>query len=122
MNAAVWFGAAIFFSFGIGAAPFSQEMKTLLGNNSPYFSGAIAQIYIARYFYLHLICGAVALLHLLAEWVYLGRTPPRFALGLLIALIFAGFIGGYWLQPKMKELHRIKYGSTSAQTREAADR
>ena len=123
MNAAVWFGAAIFFTFGIGATPFSQEMKALLGgNNYPYFSGAIAQIFIARYFYLHMICGAVALLHVLGEWVYLGRTPQKPGLGLLMALILAGLLGGYWLQPKMKELHRIKYVSSSAQAREAADR
>ena len=58
MNAAVWFGAAIFFTFGIGAAAFSPEMKELLGpKNSPYFSGAIAQILIARYFHLQLLCG-----------------------------------------------------------------
>jgi hypothetical protein len=123
MNAAVWFGAAIFFTFGIGAAPFSQEMKTLLGGkNFSYFSGAIAQIYIARYFYLHLICGAVALVHLLAEWIYLGRTPQKFALGLLMALIAAGVLGGTVLQPKMKELHSKKYTSSSAQARESADR
>jgi hypothetical protein len=124
MNAAVWFGAAIFFTFGIGAAPFSEEMKTLLGNNNyPYFSGAIAQIFVARYFQLHMICGAVALLHLLGEWVYLGRTPQKLGLGLLMALIAAGFLGGYWLQPKMKRLHTIKYAlKTSAQDREAADR
>ena len=31
LNAAVWFGTAIFFSFGAGLVPFSPEMKTLLG-------------------------------------------------------------------------------------------
>jgi len=47
LNAAVWFGAAVFFTFGAGFAPFSAEMKRLLGsNNYPYFSGAIAQILI----------------------------------------------------------------------------
>ena len=123
MNAAVWFGAAIFFTFGIGAAPFSPEMKELLGpKNSPYFSGAIAQILIARYFRLQLACGAVALLHLLAEWIYLGRAPQKLCFGLLIALVAAGLVGGYWLQPKLKELHKIKYGvKTPAAQREAAD-
>ena len=61
LNAAVWFGAAVFFTFGVGLVPFSPEMKTLLGsNNAPYFSGAIAQIFIARYFHFQLACGAVA--------------------------------------------------------------
>src|SRR5437867_332748 len=107
MNAAVWFGAAIFFTFGVGPAPFSHEMHVLLsGLKNPthvsYFSGAIAQIFIARYFHLQLACGAVALLHVLAEWLYLGRIPQKLWFGLLIALVAAGLLGGYWLQPKMK--------------------
>ncbi len=124
MNAAVWFGAAIFFTFGIGGAPFSQEMKDLLGpKNAPYFSGAIAQIFISRYFHLQLVCGVVALVHLLAERVYFGRTPQKFGLGLLIALIAVALIGSHWLEPNMKRLHTVKYAvNTPAQTREAADR
>ena len=58
------------------------------------------------------------------EWIYFGRTPPKRWLGLLIALIMAGLVGGYWMQPKMKELHRIKYGvgvKSSQAERDAAD-
>src|SRR6266496_2641930 len=44
LNAGVWLGAAIFFTFGAGPALFSQETQNLLGpKNYPYFSGAIAQ-------------------------------------------------------------------------------
>ena len=123
MNAAVWFGAAIFFTFGIGAAPFSPEMKELLGpKNAPFFSGAIAQIFVARYFHLQAVCGAVAVLHLLAEWIYFGRTPQRLWATLLIGLVAAGLLGGLWLQPKMKRLHAIKYDvKASRPEREAAD-
>ncbi len=124
MNAAIWFGAAIFFSLGVGAAPFSPEMKELLGpKNAPYFSGAIAQIFVACYFHLQLACGLVALLHVLAEWIYFGRTPQKRWLGLLVALVVIGLVGGYWMQPKMKELHKIKYGvgaKTSQVQRDAA--
>ena len=124
MNAAVWFGAAIFFTFGIGAAAFSPEMKELLGpKNSPYFSGAIAQILIARYFHLQLLCGVVALLHLIGEWIYLGRTPRGAWVALLIGLIMVALVGGYWLQPRMKALHTTKYAvNTSPTARENADR
>lgn len=124
MNAAVWFGAAIFFTFGIGAAPFSPEMKELLGpKNSPYFTGAIAQILVARYFHLQLACAAVALLHVLGEWVYLGRNPQKLWFGLLLAMIIAALLGNFWLQPKMKRLHTVKYAvNTSPQNREIADR
>jgi hypothetical protein len=124
LNAAVWFGAAVFFTFGTGRAPISQEMKALLGpNNYPYFSGAIAQILITRYFHLQFVCSIVALLHLLAEWLYFGKSPQKLRLGLLLGLCSATLIGGFWLQPKLKTLHATKYGvNTRPALREAASR
>jgi hypothetical protein len=124
LNAAVWFGAAVFFTFGTGRAPFSPEMKALLGaDNYPYFSGAIAQILIARYFRLQLICGTIAVLHLLAEWLYLGKAPQKVRLGLLLGLCAACLMGAVWLQPKLKGLHAAKYGTnTRPALREAASR
>jgi len=124
LNAAVWFGAAIFFTFAAGSAPFSDEMQRLLGtNNFPYFSGAIAQIFVARYFYLQLICAAVAVLHLFAEWLYLGKHPRKLQVGLLIGLCTAALLSGYWLQPKLNALHATKYGlSTRPEVRETAGR
>ncbi len=124
LNAAVWFGAVVFFTFGVGLVPFSPEMKTLLGpNNAPYFSGAIAQIFIARYFHFQLVCGAVAVLHLLAEWLYFGKHPGKLQAGLLIGICAAVLLGGYWLQPKLKALHATKYGtSTRPEIREVANR
>jgi hypothetical protein len=120
----VWLGAAIFFTFGAGPAVFSPEMKRLLGaNNFPYFSGAIAQVLIARYFHLQIACSVVAILHLLAEWLYLGKHPRKLQVGLLVGLCAAALIGGYWLQPKLKALHTVKYGvNTRPEIREAADR
>jgi hypothetical protein len=124
LNAAVWFGAAIFFTFGTGLVPFSQEMKNLLGQaNYPYFSGAIAQLFIARYFYFQIGCAMIAVVHLLAEWLYLGKYPQKLQVGLLIGLSSIVLIGGYWLQPKMKVLHATKYGLNSRpEIREAAAR
>lgn len=122
MNAAVWFGAAIFFTFGIGPAAFSAEMKNLLGSkNAPYFTGAIAQILVARYFYIQLICGALALLHLVGEWVYLGKTPRGLPLWLLAGLVAIGLVGGNLLQPKLKGLHKTMYAvDASPAARESA--
>lgn len=124
MNAAVWFGAAIFFTFGAGFAPFSEEMKSLLGpHNYPYFSGAIAQIFIARYFHFQAVCGIVAGVHLLAEWLYLGKAPTKLQIGLWVGLCAAALLGGYGLQPRLKALHATKYGvNTRPEIRLAADR
>jgi hypothetical protein len=123
LNAAVWFGSAIFFTFGTGLVPFSQEMKNLLGPaNFPYFSGAIAQLFIARYFYFQIGCAIIAVAHLLAEWLYLGKQPQKLQVVLLIGLASAALLGGYWLQPKMKTLHATKYGAnTRPEVRESAD-
>lgn len=113
LNAAVWFGAALFFTFGIGPAVFSQEMRGLLGeHNYPFFSGAIAQVLIARYFDLQLICGLMALLHAFTEWLYLGRPLQRFWLGLLVGLFAAGLLGGWVLHPRIKDLHARKYAQS----------
>lgn len=124
LNAGVWLGAAVFFTFGAGPAPFSGEMKNLLGaNNYPYFSGAIAQILIARYFHFQLVCAGVAAAHLLAEWLYLGKYPRKFQSGLLIGLCVAALLGGGWLQPKLKALHAATHGvHTRPEIREAASR
>ena len=107
MNAAIWLGAAVSFTFAGIPAFFSGEVKTL--GLHPFWNGAMAELLVARYFYLQHICGVIALAHLLAEWVYLGRKLPRLTLGLLIGLLSLGLIGGLWLQPKLKKLHQIKY-------------
>ncbi len=83
-------------------------MLQLLGpNNFPYFSGAIEQLLTTRYFWLQLVCSAVALLQTMAVWLYLGKVPERFWRGLLLALVGFNLLGGLWLQPRLKRLHTI---------------
>ncbi|HEX4645476.1 MAG TPA: DUF4149 domain-containing protein [Verrucomicrobiae bacterium] len=117
MNAAIWFGAAIFFTVAVGPAIFSPEMKQVFGEGAfPYYSGAVALVVLKRYFILQQICGAIALLHLFAERLYLGRPWSRFILGLLLVIFGLGLIGGFLLQPKMRELrHTMYYGATQEQ-------
>ena len=80
LNAAVWFGGAMFFTWVAAPAVFSPEMKDLLGpKNYPYYSGAVAQIVVARYFVLQYVCGAIALLHLFFEWMFLGKAVQKFS-------------------------------------------
>ena len=119
VNAAVWLGAVVVLAFGIGPALVSPEVERLLGTkNFPYFSGAIAQIAAGRCAYLQFACGLVALLHVLAEWLYFGRAPKRRWLGLLTGLIALSLLNGCWLQPELKRLHTLQF--TAVEERPAA--
>jgi hypothetical protein len=109
INAAIWLGAAIFFTLGAGPAIFSPAMKEALRLDHPYYPGAIAQVILARYFRFNLICAIIAMFHLIAEWLYMGRPARKLSLGLLGGLLAITLIGGFGLQPKLNELHRIRY-------------
>jgi uncharacterized protein DUF4149 len=123
LNAAVWLGGGIFFTVALAPAIFSRDMEGVLGREYyPYFSGAIAQVLIARYFHLQLICALVALIHFMAEWLYLGKSAQKLWLGLVIGLFCLGLVGGFWLQPRLKELHTTRYAvNTPREIREAAN-
>jgi hypothetical protein len=109
LNAAVWLGAVVFLTFGVGPVLFSAEMERLLGaKNFPYFSGAIAHLVLVRGVYLQFACGLFALLHLLAEWLYFGRAPKRRWLGVLIGLITLSLLNGCWIEPELKRLRAVQ--------------
>lgn len=119
---AVWFGSTVFLTFFVGGVFFTDEMKNLIP--APY-NGAVAQMVLARYFILHYICGFLALAHLGAEWMYSGKVPPRLTVWLVGGVLGLSLIGGLWLQPKLKELQRVKYADhyrrvATLQQREAA--
>lgn len=122
VNAAIWLGAGVFFTFAAGPAMFSQEMKDLLGPAHQPYSGLIAMILIKRYFVLHYVCAGVALVHLIVEALYTGRPMHAPHGALLGALLGLALLGGLWLQPKMRGLQSVKYGrQVSAAQRAAAD-
>jgi Domain of unknown function (DUF4149) len=123
VNAAIWFGAAIFFTFGAGPAIFSPEMHRIFGESAfSYYSGAVAMVIIKRYFILQNICGAIALVHLLAEWNFLRRLVTRFTVCLLLGLFGLGLLGQFWLLPKMQQLRQTKYFGQTQEQKEKADR
>ena len=110
MNAAFWLGAAVFFTVVAGPASASPEMEQLLGaKNFPYFSGAFAQIVMARYFIFLGASAVIALLHLLAEWLYMGRPTRKFSMVLVGGLLASVLIGGIWIAPHLKALHARRY-------------
>ena len=57
----------------------------------------------ARYFHLQIACGIIALLHVTAEWLYLGKSTRKLWLGLLVGLWLLGLVGGFGLQPRLKQ-------------------
>jgi len=123
-NAAIWFGAAIFFTFGVGPAVFSNQMKEILGPEAfPGYSGRIAMMILERYFILHHVCGIIALLHLVAEWLYMGKPLQRLTLWLLVGIFALGLIGGYVFRPRLQGHHRTIYGpGATIEQRERAKR
>jgi len=110
LNAAIWLGASIFCSTAVLAALNSHDLLNLVG--AKYFaqiSGAMTRIIFARLFQLQLTCALVAWLHLVGEWLYLGRLPERWRVGLLTSLFALSLVGGWWLGPKLTQLHRAHY-------------
>ena len=104
LNASIWLGASVFFTFFVGPAFFSDAMITLLSR--PY-AGAAAQIVLERYYTLHLLCGLIAVGHLVGESLYLGRPLLRWSLSLLAAILVLGLVGGMGIQPRLQQLHRV---------------
>ena len=107
-----------------GPGLFSADMQRLLGPKFyPYFSDAIAQIIVARYFRLQIICGIIAIFHLFAEQLYFGRAPQKRWLSLLLALLALSLLGGCFVQPKLKVWHDQRYNANATpQVREMASR
>ena len=110
MNAAIWFGSAVFFTFLVTTVFHLPEILKVLDWS---YSGWVLQFLWARYFDLQLWCAGVALLHLVAECVYLGRPLSRFHLFLLVGLLCSSLIGGFLLQPKVKQLHIARFQRTA---------
>lgn len=108
VNASIWLGGAFFFTVVAGPAFFSAEMAKILPRA---FAGAAAMVVIERFFWLQHCCAVVAVAHLLAEWVYAGRPIQRLTLILLLALLALGLMGGFWLQPRLRQLHAVVYSN-----------
>jgi hypothetical protein len=122
LNAAVWLGTTVFFTFGARPVSVSSGVEALLGaKNFPYFSGAFEQLVTARYFSVLSLTAVIALLHLMAEWLYMGRPARKFSLALLAGLLTLVLMGGMWVEPRLKKLHTVRYAvNTQPDQRDAA--
>jgi hypothetical protein len=121
LNAAVWLGAGVFFTLGIGTAVFSDEMKNIFaGPYRDYYPGVIAQIFLKRYFLLHMICGVIALALFWAEAFYTRRRFQKWTFALFMIPFAIGAFGGFVLEPRMKPLHLTKYQSQNPEEKARA--
>lgn len=121
LNAALWLGAAVFCSTALLVALNSQDALALLGRR--YFrqvSTGIVQLIFTRLYYLQVICALVAWAHWLFEWLYQGRIPRRFWVGLLTGLFLLSLIGSLWLSPKLTTLHHRQYLPNQTTEQQAA--
>jgi hypothetical protein len=114
VNAAIWFGAGTFFAIGVLPGIFSRDLHHIFGDTAyPYYAGAVALALFKRFFVLQYVCGAIALLHFIAEKLYLGRAYSALGTALVVIIFTLGLIGGFWLQPKMEELRQTMYSGTA---------
>jgi len=121
LNAAVWLGAMVFFTAVVGPTFFSPEVKAMI---TVPLAGATAQIMVGHYMVLQQWCAGIALVHLMAEWLYFGRLNSKASLWILLFCLGVSLIGGKLMIPKMREYHLIKYAvqPISAERRGAAER
>ncbi len=112
LNAALWLGAAIFGTLGILPLLHSQKALALLGTTYfPYMSGGLSGLVMARLFDWQIFFAVIAWLHLVLEWLYLGRTPRRLWVGWLTLLFSVTLMSGLWLNPKLTRLHRVQHAA-----------
>ena len=115
INAAIWFGAAVFFAFAAAPVATSEAMGSLLGpRNFPYFSASVYHLIAGKYYALHLICSVIALMHMATEWVYLGKNPRRVWVVMLLGLTLLGGLEDFILQSHLKDLHRTAFVAPGA--------
>ena len=122
MNAAVWLGTTIFFIFGAEPACFSADMRAALQipAGESYFPGAILGVVTSRYYGLMMACAVVALLHFLAEWLYMGRPRRKFSFGLVAALFILTLICSRAVHPSLVRLNGKHYRAAQPAERESA--
>jgi hypothetical protein len=117
-NAALWFGATVFFVAAAWPAFRSEEMLTILPLSH---SGAAGLVLLDRFFIIQYLCGGIALGHLILEWLYAGRPLQRWTLFLVASMLALSLFSGLSAKPRLSKLHLEIYGRRStAQQREQA--
>lgn len=127
LNAAVWLGAVLFFTFAVGPAFFGASMLDIFGGEespgSRYYAGLAAMVVLKRYFIWLYVCGGIAVLHAVIESAYHGQPLKQMKTVLAVVLLAMSLVGGAMIQPKLRDLQGTKYDARATPVqREAASR
>jgi hypothetical protein len=107
----------ILFTAIIGPTLFSPEVRQIL--RADWMPGAVAQILVERYMILQQWCAAIALVHLIFDWLYTGKLFAKSSLIILVLCLGVSLLGTRFLTPRMKELHLYKYSPQSTPAQKA---
>lgn len=110
-NAAIWLGSSLFFAFIVAPTLLAKPMATAIGPIGPFWVGYATQAIIAKLFWIHHACAAVALVSTSMEHLYAGRPAEKILTWVLLIVLGLGLVGGFGIQPVLKELHLKKYQS-----------
>jgi hypothetical protein len=108
---AVWLGATVFLTFGVGPALFSPAMLQVIPK---YHAGRAAQIFFASFFEFQLACGGLAAVLLAVDWAATGRRPRAWTGVLLAGLLGLVLLGGLGLQPRLNGWHAVMYAPNTS--------
>ena len=106
LNAAVWLGGAVFFTFVAGPMFFDPALKEILPKPE---DGIAARFLIGRFTAFQISCALIAAITLIIGWRMSERPFPRGQALLLggIGLLIAAAV--LVLTPKLDALHHLKY-------------
>jgi len=121
VNAAIWFGAGVFFTLVVLPGVFSSDLHVLFGDDErfKFYAGGVALALFKRFFVLQYVCGIVALLHLVAEKLYLSKPYPRWGTAVVLVVLGFSLVGGAVVQPKLLDYRKTMYSTTSTSDQKA---
>ena len=101
-NAAILLGVVVFHAGCMMPGFSSDEMVRLLTQPYAVASGLLLD---QGFYLLIVVCGFVAVLHYMIEWLYLGRTFPRLFTWVVFLVLALGLTGSSLILPSMEKLH-----------------
>ena len=106
LNAAIWLGGAVFFTFIAGPTFFSPELETILPKPE---NGIAARFMIGKFTAFQIACASISVISLLIGWRLKISSHQKYqALLLFFVILFIG-VGTLLLTPKMDAAHQLKY-------------